>query len=84
MPRASKTIGLAEHCYDDMDMLSTSTAHFDGGHPEYETAFAELERRAARGEFTLAQWRQEVHTLRQRYTAGRPVPLWCRHGGVSA
>jgi hypothetical protein len=60
-----------------MDTFSASTGHLDSGHPEYETAFAELERRAARGEFTLAQLRHEVHALRQRYTAGRAVAL-CR------
>jgi hypothetical protein len=58
-----------------MDTFSTTAGHLDSGHPEYETAFAELERRAARGEFTLAQWRREVHALRERYTGGRPVAL---------
>ncbi|WP_157272225.1 hypothetical protein [Azohydromonas aeria] len=47
----------------------------DDSYPEYATAFADLERRAARGEFTLAQWRHEVHTLRQRCTGGRPIAL---------
>jgi hypothetical protein len=67
-----------------MNMFSTTASHPDNGHPEYEAAFSDLERRAARGEFTLAQWRHEVHTLRQRYTAGRPVSLWGRHGGFVA
>lgn len=58
-----------------MDTLCTITDPRDSGHPEYETAFTELERRAARGEFTLAQWRHEVHALRERYTGGRPVTL---------
>ncbi|MDZ5459733.1 hypothetical protein [Azohydromonas lata] len=67
-----------------MDQLPPAAGPLDSGHPEYESAFAELERRAARGEFTLAQWRHEVHALRQRCTAGRPVPLWRRHGNLPA
>jgi hypothetical protein len=67
-----------------MDMPFPAASLLDSGHTEYESAFAELERRAARGEFTLAQWRHEVHLLRQRCTAGRPVSLWRRHGNVSA
>jgi hypothetical protein len=43
--------------------------------PEYLSAFADLERRAARGEVTLAQARSEIHALRQRYTGGMPVAL---------
>ena len=42
-------------------------------HPEYEKAMADLERRAARGEVTLAQARHEIFALRERYTAGMPV-----------
>lgn len=67
-----------------MDTPFPSAGLPDGGPSEYESAFAELERRAARGEFTLAQWRHEVHALRQRCTAGRPVPLWRRHGNLPA
>lgn len=58
-----------------MDTFSATTGCPDSSHPEYETAFADLERRVARGEFTLAQLRHEVHVLRQRYTDGRPVAL---------
>jgi hypothetical protein len=67
-----------------MDTSIATKAGLEDHHREYETAFTELECRAARGEFTLAQWRHEVHTLRQRYTAGRPVPLWRRHGACAA
>jgi hypothetical protein len=67
-----------------MDTLATTAGQPNTGHPEYETAFTELERRAARGEFTLAQWGHEVHSLRQRCTAGRPVALWHRHGSLAA
>lgn len=70
--------------YIDMDTPFPAAGLLDSGHTEYEAAFAELERRAARGEFTLAQWRHEVHSLRQRRTGGRPVPLWRRHGNVPA
>lgn len=62
-----------------MDTFSATTGYPDSSHSEYETAFADLERRAARGEFTLAQLRHEVHALRQRYTAGRPVALCDPH-----
>ena len=42
---------------------------------EYATAFAELERLAARGQLTLAQLRRDVHALRERFTGGQPVAL---------
>jgi hypothetical protein len=44
--------------------------------PEYASAFDDLERRAARGEVTLAQVRREIHALRERFTGGRPVALY--------
>jgi hypothetical protein len=59
-----------------MDILFGT--HDRAGHPapaEYVNAFADLERRAAAGEITLAQARREVHALRQRYTGGWPVAL---------
>lgn len=34
--------------------------------PEYEKALDEIEARARRGEFTLAQVRQAIHELRRR------------------
>lgn len=67
-----------------MDTLAITAGPLECSHAEYETAFSELEQRASRGEFTLAQWRYEVQALRQRLTAGRPVSLWRRHGHVSA
>jgi hypothetical protein len=38
-------------------------------------AFAQVERRAARGKVTLAQLHHEIHALRQRFTAGLSVVL---------
>lgn len=38
---------------------------------------ADLERRAARGEVTLAQARHEIFALRERYTAGMPLVRYC-------
>jgi hypothetical protein len=38
----------------------------DGPPPEYETAMADLERRAALGELTLKQARREIFELRER------------------
>jgi hypothetical protein len=35
--------------------------------PGYEAAMADIERRALRGELTLAQARQEVFTVRERF-----------------
>jgi hypothetical protein len=67
-----------------MDTSLTTKRGSDGIHPEYETAFTELERRAARGEFTLAQWRHEVHALRQHCTGGRPVALLRRTGAFTS
>ncbi|NML16361.1 hypothetical protein [Azohydromonas caseinilytica] len=61
-----------------MDTTLTSTGCFGGPHPEYEKAMADLERRAARGEVTLAQARHEIFALRERYTAGQPCALWRR------
>jgi hypothetical protein len=43
--------------------------------PEYVKAFDDLERRAARGQLTLAQLRREVHALRERHTGGWPVAI---------
>lgn len=42
---------------------------------EYQRAFAELERRAALGEVTLAQLRREVFELREKFSCGLPVVL---------
>ncbi len=42
----------------------------DGPPPEYEVAMAELEQRAARGELSLAQAKQEIFQLRERFAAG--------------
>lgn len=59
-----------------MDTTSISTGCAGSHHPEYELALADLERRAARGEVTLAQARHEIFALRERYTAGVPRPLY--------
>ncbi|WP_298235371.1 hypothetical protein [uncultured Azohydromonas sp.] len=61
-----------------MDTLQTSTDCCSGSHPEYEKAMADLERRAARGEVTLAQARHEIFALRERYTAGMPLAQYRR------
>jgi hypothetical protein len=61
-----------------MDTLQTSTGCCSGPHPEYEQAMADLERRAARGEVTLAQARHEIFALRERYTAGVPLAQYRR------
>lgn len=59
-----------------MDTTSISSGCHGGHPPEYELALADLERRAARGEVTLAQARHEIFALRERYTAGVPRPLY--------
>lgn len=47
--------------------IDTSAISFrNGPPPEYETAMAELERRAALGELTLGQARTEIFELRER------------------
>ena len=56
-----------------MDILQTSGGCCSSPHPEYDLAMADLERRAARGEVTLAQARHEIFALRERYTAGMPL-----------
>lgn len=61
---------------DTMDSLNTCGC-CDGPHPDYEKAMADLERRAARGEVTLAQARHEIFALRERYTDGQPL-MQCR------
>lgn len=45
-----------------------------GPPPEYERALADLERRAALGEVTLLQARQEIFALREKYAGGLPLP----------
>ena len=42
---------------------------------EYQRAFDDLERRAALGQVTLAQARQEIFELREKYSSGLPVTL---------
>jgi hypothetical protein len=59
-----------------MENCLISTSCHGGPHPEYEQAMADLERRAARGEVTLAQARREIFALRERYTAGMPMALF--------
>ncbi|MDZ5455819.1 hypothetical protein [Azohydromonas lata] len=47
--------------------IDTSAVLFRSGPPpEYEIAMADLERRAALGELTLGQARQEIFELRER------------------
>lgn len=58
-----------------MDNASSTQDCRHGAHPDYEMAFADLERRAARGEMSLSQVRHEVWALRERYTGGQPVAL---------
>jgi hypothetical protein len=62
-----------------METTPISTGCHGGPHPEYERALADLERRAARGEVTLAQARHEIFALRERYTDGQAL-AWCRCG----
>jgi hypothetical protein len=50
------------------DVSSITTA--DSAPQEYVTAMAELERRAARGELSLAQARREILELREQFAAG--------------
>lgn len=42
---------------------------------EYVAAIADLEERATRGELTIAQVRQEIFALRERFCAGPAVML---------
>jgi hypothetical protein len=42
----------------------------DGPPLEYKVAMTDLERRAARGEVSLAQARREIFELRERFAAG--------------
>jgi hypothetical protein len=58
-----------------MDNASNTKDCRHAAHPAYAMAFADLERRAARGELSLSQVRREVWALRERYTAGQPVAL---------
>ena len=53
-----------------MNTSASSITTIDQAPPEYETAMAELEQRAARGELSLAQARQEIFRLRERFAAG--------------
>jgi len=52
----------------------TSRTHEDAP-SEYVKGLEDLERRAARGEVTLAQARREIHGLRERYVNGLPVAV---------
>jgi hypothetical protein len=45
---------------------------------EYQRAFDDLEKRAARGEVTLAQARQEIFALREKFSCGLPVAMYRR------
>lgn len=49
---------------------ASSTRAVDSAPPEYVMAMAELERRAAHGELSLAQARREIFDLRERFAAG--------------
>lgn len=42
---------------------------------EYQRAFDDLERRAAKGEVTLAQAKQEIFALREKFSCGLPMVL---------
>ena len=42
---------------------------------EYVKALEDLERRAFRGEVTLAQARREIHGLREKYVNGLPIAV---------
>ncbi|WP_029000441.1 hypothetical protein [Azohydromonas australica] len=50
------------------DASSIGTA--DSAPQAYVTAMTELERRAARGELSLAQAKHEIFELRERFAAG--------------
>jgi hypothetical protein len=58
-----------------MDHQCATPGYDSPMNPEYVKAFDDLERRAARGQLTLAQLRCEVHALRERYTGGWPVAV---------
>lgn len=49
---------------------ASSIRAVDSAPQEYVMAIAELERRAARGELSLAQARYEIFELRERFAAG--------------
>jgi hypothetical protein len=49
---------------------ASSISAVDSAPSEYVKAMAELERRAARGELSLAQARREIFELRERFAAG--------------
>lgn len=70
--------------YINMDTPFSTAGFLDSDRPEYESDFAQLECRAERAEFTLTQWRHEIHLLRKRCTAARSVSLWRRHGNTPA
>lgn len=50
-----------------MNTHSTPTTRPHGPPVEYEAAMADIERRALRGELTLAQARHEVFAVRERF-----------------
>ena len=64
-----------------MNNSATSITTIDQAPQEYETAMADLEQRAARGELSLAQARQEIFRLRERFAAGgiAAVMRWAAH-----
>ncbi|NML17951.1 hypothetical protein [Azohydromonas caseinilytica] len=45
---------------------------------EYQRAFDDLERRAAMGEVTLVQARQEIFALREKFSCGLPMAVHWR------
>lgn len=57
-------------CGKTMTTHASAFTIADGPPPEYEVAMADLERRAASGELSLAQAKQEIFQLRERFAAG--------------
>lgn len=45
---------------------------------EYQRAFDDLEQRAAKGEVTLAQAKQEIFALREKFSSGLPPAMYWR------
>jgi hypothetical protein len=54
----------------------TAMTETSGVPVEYQRAFDDLEKRAARGEVTLAQAKQEIFALREKFSCGLPTPMY--------
>lgn len=65
-------------------MKETAMMEASGVPAEYQRAFDDLEKRAAKGEVTLAQARQEIFALREKFSCGLPVALYWRPSAFGA